>query len=145
MQRRAFLALAGATAVAGCGAGGSGDGSGEDDGYGNWFDDVDNYDGELDRTGQEQTTVEVGVEDGLAYGPAAIVVSPGTTVRWEWTGKGGGHNVVALDGPFESELTNEAGHTFEYTFSEPGLFPYYCTPHRDLGMKGGVRVRSDDG
>jgi halocyanin-like protein len=143
MQRRTFLATVTAATVAGCSDGGSSTADGEDASYGNWFGDVDNFDGELDRTGMDRTTVEVGVEDGLAYGPAAIIVSPGTTVVWEWTGNGGGHNVVDTGGAFESELTNEAGHTFEHTFPDPGLCRYYCTPHRDLGMKGGVRVRSD--
>jgi halocyanin-like protein len=147
MERRTVLAAVGSAAVAGCIGGGSG-GGGEDDSYGDWFDGVDNFDGEVDRTGQDMTRVMVGVDDGIAYGPPAIIVSPGTTVVWEWTGKGGGHNVVSEDGAFESELIKRADHTFEHRFADPGLFRYFCTPHRDLGMRGGVRVRAgadDDG
>jgi plastocyanin len=123
MERRTLLVTAASVAGVGCIGGGGSGGGGEDDSYGDWFD---------------------GVDDGLAYGPPAITVTPGTTVVWEWTGKGGGHNVVADDGTFGSELTKEAGHTFEQTFADPGLFRYFCTPHRDLGMRGGVRVRSGE-
>jgi len=146
MHRRPFLATVASAAVAGC-IGGGGSGGGEDASYGDWFDDVDNFDGEVDRTDQDETRVMVGVDDGLAYGPPAIVIRPSTTVVWEWTGNGGGHNVVDEDGAFESELVKRAGFTFEHTFSDPGLFRYFCNPHRDLGMRGGVRVRSgsDDG
>lgn len=141
MERRGFLAAVGATAVAGCTGSGGSDGEPEEDGYGNWFGDVDNFDGEIDRTGQDRTRVLVGAGDGLAFEPAAIVVAPETTVVWEWTGNGGGHNVVEIDGAFESSLVAEAGHTFEHSFADRGLYPYFCTPHRDEGMKGGVRVR----
>jgi halocyanin-like protein len=61
-------------------------------------------------------------------GPAAVRVDPGTTVVWEWTGNGGGHNVVAENGAFESETTSEAGHTFEYTLEESVIVKYACTP-----------------
>ena len=142
MHRRTFL-VAGATVatagLAGCTSGGSG-GSGGSDGYGDWFSDVDNYDGEVDRTGTSQVTVRVGAEDGLKFSPPAIVVDTGTTVRWTWTGQGGRHDVVARDGQFKSEYHDSEGATFEHTFEATGAFPYYCEPHRSLGMKGGVRV-----
>jgi halocyanin-like protein len=150
MERRAFLAAlsVGATGLAGClggsgaqsSAGGSGGSSGE---YGGWFDGVGNYDGTVDRTGQEQVTVEVGTQangGGFGFGPAAVEVSRGTTVVWEWTGAGGSHNVVAEDGSFQSEYATRQGHTFEYTFEETGTYTYYCKPHINMGMKGAVRV-----
>lgn len=135
MDRRAFLGatVGSAVALAGCVGGGS-------EGYGDWFSGVENYDGELDRTGQSTVTVSVGAEDGLKFSPPAIVVDQGTTVRWAWTGRGGSHNVVERDGRFESEFYNREGATYERAFAKTGVFPYYCEPHRQLGMKGGVRV-----
>jgi len=140
MQRRAYLtAVAGSlvtgslAALAGCGGGGS-------DEYGDWFSNVDNYDGEVDRTGESQVVVVVGADDGFAFEPAAVRVDDGTTVVWEWTGEGGRHNVVERGGAFESAYHEDVGATFEYTFDDAGLFPYYCEPHREMGMKGGVRV-----
>ncbi|MFC7095878.1 halocyanin domain-containing protein [Halobaculum marinum] len=113
-----------------------------------WFDDVANYDGVVDQTGQSEVTVEVGVQNGdgpYGFGPAAIRVDPGTTVTWEWNGQGGSHNVVAEDGSYESELVAEAGHTFSHTFESEGISKYYCLPHRALGMKGAVVVGGSGG
>ena len=67
----------------------------------------------------------------------------GATVVWEWSGEGGSHNVVADDGSFESELTGEAGFTFEQTFEEDGIYNYFCEPHEAAGMLGSVVVGSD--
>ena len=94
----------------------------------------------VDRTGRDTAEVAVGAGNGLAFEPANVRVDPGTTVVWTWTGEGGGHNVVDVDGTFESELTDEAGHTFEHTFEEPGPVEYVCTPHQTQGMRGIVDV-----
>jgi hypothetical protein len=61
-------------------------------------------------------------------------------VGWEWTGKGGSHDVSADDGSFASEMVGEAGHTFERTFEQTGVSKYVCTPHQAMGMKGAVVV-----
>ena len=134
MQRRAYLSVvAGASvALAGCGGG--------REEYGDWFSNVDNYDGEIDRTGEGRVVVAVGADDGFAFDPAAIQVDAGTAVSWQWTGTGGRHNVVERGGAFASPYYQDAGEAWEYTFDEAGLFPYYCDPHREMGMKGGVRV-----
>ena len=95
----------------------------------------------VDRTGVDTTDVVVGAGNGLEYDPAAVVVDAGTRVVWEWTGNGGGHDVRSVDGVFESDLVEEAGHTFEYTFTEPGVYEYVCTPHQTQGMTGSVEVR----
>jgi halocyanin-like protein len=144
MHRRAFLALSVTAAAGGCtGNGGSG---GESESYNDdWFENVGNYDGEVDMTGESTTSVTVGGgSDDLAFVPAAIRVSTGTTVVWEWTGNGGRHNVVDDEGEFESEYHEDGNATFEYTFDSPGVYQYYCDPHRELGMKGGVRVEAND-
>ena len=159
LDRRAFVRTAAAigatTALAGCGGGGGGgsdgesaDGGGGDGGgsgdqqylsqepdYGGFLDDATNYERTVDMTGPDSVTV-----DGLSFGPAAVAVSTGTTVTWEWTGEGGQHNVAGADGNFESETVGEAGHTFEHTFEESGVYTYACTPHQAVGMKGAVSV-----
>ncbi|TKX78541.1 halocyanin domain-containing protein [Halorubrum sp. SD626R] len=125
------------------GSGGSGNTAylSEEPDYGGWFDGANNYDQTVDATGQDEVTVDVGAGDGLSFGPAAVAVSPGTTVVWEWTGEGGGHNVAAESGDFESETVSEAGHTLEHTFEESGIHEYVCTPHEAVGMKGAVVVQ----
>ncbi len=137
MAATASTALAG---LAGCLSGGSGgdDGPSLDD----WLGDLAEYDGPVDRTGEDEVAVTVGAgNDGLAFDPLAVTVDVGTTVVWEWTGRGGRHNVVDRDGAFASEYHDTESATFEYTFDDAGTYAYYCEPHRTLGMKGGVRVR----
>lgn len=112
-----------------------------------YLSDVSNFDGSLtDMTGQSEATVEVGAEgnDGFyAFSPAALEVSTGTTVLFEWTGEGGAHNVIAEDETFDSgEAESGTGVMFEYTFDEAGTYNYNCTPHKALGMKGSIVVRS---
>lgn len=147
LGRRRFLRVGsvGAAATAGLTAG-SASVSAQ---YGDWLADVPNYDGTHDYRGRDEVTVAVGAgENGLVFGPAAILVDPGTTVVWEWTGAGGAHNVVADDGTFDSgETVGEAGHTFEYTFADAtagDVFAYLCTPHQAVGMKGVVAVGEVD-
>ena len=131
----------------GDGSGGSGDDGGdtqylsEEPDYSGWLDGANNYEQTVDATGQDQVTVSVGAGDGLSFGPAAVAVSPGTTVVWEWTGEGGGHNVSAESGAFESDTSQESGNTFEHTFEETGVHEYVCTPHKSVGMKGAVVVQ----
>lgn len=116
----------------------------QSDPYDGWFEGTDNYDGTVDRRGQDAVTVTVGAgSNGILFDPPAIAVDPGTTVTWEWTGEGGGHNVSEENGVFESETVSDAGHTFEHTFGEDTdgeIFRYVCTPHEALGMVGAVAV-----
>ncbi len=100
----------------------------------------DDDDEATDFTGQDTIDVVVGAGNGLEFDPANVVVDVGTTVVWEWTGQGGGHDVVETDGAFESELVDEAGFTFEHTFEETGTYEYVCTPHQTSGMVGTVEV-----
>jgi halocyanin-like protein len=147
MSRRRLLRSGGASAAAAAGlAAGTGSAAAQYDG---WLDDVSNYDGTHDYRGESEVTVEVGAgENGLRFAPAAILIDPGTTVVWEWTGRGGAHNVVANDETFDSgETVDEEGYTFEYTFedaSEGDVFNYLCVPHRAVGMKGSVAIGSVD-
>lgn len=107
-----------------------------------WLDGVDG--GFRDARGESSVTVQVGADGNngsFAFSPAGLWVDPGTTVTWEWTGAGGQHNVSAQSGAsFESDLTDEQGFTFEYTFEDPGISTYQCDPHASLGMRGGVAV-----
>lgn len=147
--RRSFLrgtAAAGTATAAGATLG-SASAQSEPD-YGDWFDDVSNFDGTYDFTGESEVTVDVGAPGNggnLAFSPAAIRVDPGTTVVWEWTGKGSVHNVVAEDGSFGSDRYSTAGETYERTFDSEGTFEYLCEPHVAMGMKGAVVVGGSGG
>ena len=159
LSRRTFVGAAAALAagLAGCSGGstsdtsGSGDPSDDADANGDgsasafdgYLGDASNYDGVVDETGSSEVAITAGAEangGNWGYDPAAVRVSTGTTIVWEWSGRGGPHDVVAEDGSFSSEQRNGAGHTYTQTFGEPGVVKYYCTPHRTLGMKGVVVV-----
>nr|WP_152042174.1 halocyanin domain-containing protein [Salinigranum salinum] len=148
MSRRAFLTAAGGTAAV-AGASGSAAAQTTEPDFGGYLDGIDG--GYEDLRGQSEVTVDVGAEGNggaLAFAPAGIWVDPGTTVVWEWTGEGGGHNVITEEGPASLDsgaAVSEAGTTFEHTFSEEetGITKYYCSPHQALGMLGAVAVGSD--
>jgi halocyanin-like protein len=143
--RRGLLrGLAGSAGVLGAtGAASGAPAEGGEVDYQGWFGDVSNFEGTVDRRGESSVTVRVGVEGNtsfFAFGPPAIRVDPGTEVVWEWTGRGGAHNVVDLEGSFESELSSEEGFSYSRTFDTEGIWRYYCGPHRSFGMKGAVVV-----
>jgi len=158
VSRRGFLRTAAGATAASAAAGtataqeeteGDGGGGGGEPDFGGFLDQVGNFDGSVtDATGQDSATVEVGVDNGgqpYGFGPAAIHVDNGATVQWEWTGEGGGHNVVSDgDGPLDSgSAVSEAGVNYEHTFEEDGIYPYVCVPHEGLEMKGAVVVGTD--
>lgn len=107
-----------------------------------------NYDGTIAAAGDG--TVMVGAEGNqgnYAFAPAAIAVETGTTVNWEWTGKGNQHNVVATgDSDFALDSGSaKADDSYEFTFEEAGVALYECVPHKSLGMKGAVVVVASGG
>jgi len=127
---------------------GDGGGGGPPD-FGGFLDDVGNFDGNvIDARGQDQVSVAVGAQGNggnFAFDPPAVRVDNGATVVWEWTGEGGGHNVVSEGGdPLDSgEPVASEGETYEYTFDTDGIYNYICEPHVSLGMKGSVVVGTD--
>lgn len=109
-------------------------------------------------------------EAPVAYDKIAIRVSVGTTVEWVWSDDLLSlvpevvefpipHNVVAVADKsgtvaFDSGAPVYAPTTFSHTFTEPGTYLYYCTPHgapfpvpfdgelvyNEFGMRGAVLV-----
>ncbi|MFB6178213.1 MAG: halocyanin domain-containing protein [Halorientalis sp.] len=128
------------------GGGGGGSAPAGPPDFGGYLDGANNYDDKvIDKTGQKEVTVQVGAgSTHLAFGPAAVHVDNGATVKWEWTGKGGAHNVVANDGEFDSgSPTGSAGVNLEHTFKKDGVYNYHCKPHEASGMKGAIVVGTD--
>ncbi|MDR9380070.1 MAG: halocyanin domain-containing protein [Natronomonas sp.] len=157
--RSSTVALAVAVSLAGCNGNGNGNGSDdtptpEPSGPEARLDtyltenDANLYDGSIeDLTGQDEVTILVGAgDDGLAYDPPAARIGVGTTVIWEWTGRGGRHNVNGdpeIDSDFEytsGELIGDEGHTWSYTFEDGGVALYYCDAHRTVGHHGALIV-----
>lgn len=149
LKAAGIVAVVGAAGLAGCTGGAttrqpSGPELPNEPNYKGWFDNTSNYDHTRDMRGQDTVTIQVGTEGNMGeygFGPAAVAVSPHTTVTWEWTGGGGDHNVVADQGTFNSgPPVADAGTTFQFTFDRPGVYKYVCEPHEMMGMKGAVFV-----
>jgi plastocyanin len=83
--------------------------------------------------------VEVGAVNRVGFVPSTVSVTPGTTVRWISRGREA-HTVTSRDGLFNSVL--QPGGYFNYTFTRPGTYRYYCRPHERMGMVGTVVVSS---
>ncbi|RAW44935.1 halocyanin [Halorubrum sp. 48-1-W] len=151
MKRREFVRTAGGTtAVVAASAGATGTAaaqevqpdwpSGAADGNGGSYEDL---------RGESEVTISVGAgDDGLAFDPTLAWVDTGTTITWEWTGSGGAHNVVTVDGEADldsGDAVDEEGYTYEYETSEDdaGITHYHCVPHDAVGMHGGIAVGED--
>lgn len=109
--------------------------------------DARGWDGEIvDRRGQSTVTVAVGAgAEGLAFDPPALHIDTGTTVIWEWTGEGGGHNVVTSENSDitaigEEDIIQQGGATVEDILEDEGVVLYHCEPHREQGMIGAIIV-----
>lgn len=142
MHRRQLIGSALATIVPFAGCLGSDDAPTEPE-VGDWFGPTRNFDGFADYTTRDRVTVLVGTGDrGWEFDPPAITVAPGTVVSFEWTGRGGDHNVEHADARWENPegLVAVGGHTWERRFSRPGTHKYTCWPHEHLGMRGAIFV-----
>ncbi len=81
----------------------------------------------------------------MVFSNEIVKVNVGDTVFWEATDKG--HNVefISKNGvpegveKFKSKISKDA----EFTFSIPGIYAYWCTPHKTMGMIGFVIVGDD--
>ena len=86
-------------------------------------------------------TVEVALTN-YEFTPADLTIAPNTMVRW--VNESSTFHTITPDG--HSEWTegsvSDVGDTFTHVFTEAGTFPYYCDPHRSLGMTGSVTVES---
>ncbi|WP_336003124.1 halocyanin domain-containing protein [Halorientalis halophila] len=112
-----------------------------------WLSNTKNYDGTIqDATGTPDITVDVGADDtsggNFAFAPAAIRVTEGTAVQWQWVDGSSAHNVRERDQLFDSgSPVASSGKTYQVTFEEPGVYLYRCTNHGGaLGMRGAVIV-----
>ena len=78
------------------------------------------------------------------FEPKIVRVKVGDTVLWKAKDKG--HNVEFIKkgvpegvGKFKSKFNKDV----EYKFEIPGIYAYWCTPHKNMGMIGFVVVGDD--
>ncbi len=80
----------------------------------------------------------------MVFSQKIVKVDLGDTVFWKSTDPG--HNVEFIKGgvpegvgKFKSKLSKDT----EYKFTIPGIYAYWCTPHKSMGMIGFVIVGND--
>jgi plastocyanin len=98
----------------------------------------------------------VGLPDGsdVWFDPIGLLVQTGQAVRWTNRDAGNSHTATAYHpalfgrsrripahaNPWNSDYLLPDG-SFAVTFSEPGVYDYYCLPHEHAGMVGRIVVR----
>ena len=104
----------------------------------------------------ETYTIKMGSDTGqLQFVPSSLEIHSGDTVKWVMN-KVPPHNVVfesekipTGDKEIASSLSHKqllfaAGDSYSSQFSETlpvGTYPYYCEPHRAVGMVGQIIVK----
>ena len=97
--------------------------------------------------GMDGTTVEMLNKDAdgnkMVYSQEIVEIGIGQTVKWIPTSKG--HNVEFIAAPegFEIPKKSKNGKEVEMQFDIPGIYYYWCTPHKGMGMIGLVVVEGD--
>ena len=96
----------------------------------------------------EDTTIEMLNKldkRSVLYSQDIVRISAGDTVFWKATNPG--HNVEFIskkgvpDGvdKFKSKISKDT----QFTFTVPGIYAYWCVPHKTLGMIGFIIVDND--
>jgi plastocyanin len=112
-------------------------------------------------TGATHEVKMIGDAQGYRFDPANITIKAGDGIKFTVVG-GGPHNVAfdpatvppaaqaQLDaniptkmGQLSSTLLTNAGESVTISFANvaPGAYPYHCTPHLALGMKGVITIQ----
>ncbi len=84
-------------------------------------------------------------KETMVFSPKIVKIDIGDTVFWKSSDKG--HNVefISKGGvpsgveKFKSKISKDA----EYNFEVPGIYAYWCTPHKSMGMIGFIVVGND--
>ena len=83
-------------------------------------------------------------KESMVYSKKIVRIEVGDTVFWKATDKG--HNVEFIKGgvpegveKFKSKYNVDT----EYKFKIPGIYAYWCSPHKNMGMIGFVVVGGD--
>ena len=84
-------------------------------------------------------------KENMVFSIKIVKVDVGDTVFWKATNKG--HNVefIMKGGVPEGvdKFKSKVGQDTEFTFLISGIYAYWCTPHKNLGMIGFVIVGDD--
>ena len=77
----------------------------------------------------------------MVYSEEIARVDVGDSITWVPTTKG--HNVEMISSPNNIKFKSKNNKEAKITFEVPGLYLYWCTPHKGMGMIGLVVVGGD--
>ena len=84
-------------------------------------------------------------KETMVFSQKIVNIDVGDTVFWKSTDPG--HNVefISKGGLPEGveKFKSKIGKDAEYNFTIPGIYAYWCTPHKSMGMIGFVVVGGD--
>ena len=97
--------------------------------------------------GMNGTTVEMLNKDAdgnkMVYSQEIVEIGVGQIVKWIPTSKGHNVEIVAAPEGFEIPKKSKNSKEVEIQFDIPGIYYYWCTPHKGMGMIGLVVVEGD--
>ena len=96
----------------------------------------------------EDTTVEMLnklEKRSMVFSQEIVRINPGDTVFWKATDKWHNVDFISKNGVPEGveKFKSKIGKDTEYTFTIPGIYAYWCVPHKTMGMIGFVIVGDD--
>lgn len=77
----------------------------------------------------------------MVFSQEVVNINAGDTITWLPTSKG--HNVEIVGSPNDTEYKSKTNREATLTFNDPGIYYYWCTPHKSMGMIGLVIVNGD--
>lgn len=79
----------------------------------------------------------------MIYSQELVHVDTGDTVKWVPTSKGHNVEIIAAPDGFDIPKKSKNGKEVSIKFTVPGIYYYWCTPHKGMGMIGLVVVDHD--
>ena len=77
----------------------------------------------------------------MVFSQEVVKIEGGDTVTWLPSSKG--HNVEMISSPNKMKFKSKNSKEAKITFDTPGIYYYWCTPHKGMGMIGLVVVGND--
>ena len=79
----------------------------------------------------------------MVYSKEIAKVAVGDTITWLPASKGHNVEIIAAPDGFNIPKKSKNGKEVSITFEVPGIYYYWCTPHKGMGMIGLVVVGDD--
>ena len=79
----------------------------------------------------------------MVYSEDLVHIESGDIIKWVPTSKGHNVEIVAAPEGFEIPKKSKNGKEVSIEFTVPGIYYYWCTPHKGMGMIGLIVVDGD--